>query len=65
MKLEHIFNETIFLAPKVYRGITDYYEYIKIKGLQNPITFEELKALLIKDQTITKFYLDILSELNQ
>nr|QWO71398.1 DNA polymerase [Termitomyces sp. T32] len=52
MKLEHIFNEAIFLAPKVYGGVTDTYEYVKIKGLKNPITFEEMKPLLFKDQSV-------------
>lgn len=52
MKLEHIFTNAIFLAPKVYGGITDSYEYIKIKGLKNPITFEEMKPLLIKNKSV-------------
>jgi hypothetical protein len=52
MKLEHIFNDAIFLAPKVYSGITDNYEYVRIKGLKNPIAYNELKPLLIKDQSI-------------
>lgn len=52
MKLEHIFNEAIFLAPKVYGGITDNYEYVKIKGLKNPITYENLKPLLYKDKSV-------------
>lgn len=30
IKLEHVFKETIFLAPKVYGGITEDYEYIVI-----------------------------------
>lgn len=35
MKLEHVFNEAMFLAPNVYGGgITDSYEYIKIKGFK-------------------------------
>jgi hypothetical protein len=53
MKLEHIFNEAIFLAPKVYGGITENYEYVRIKGLKNPISFNELKPLLIKEQSIS------------
>nr|QWO71395.1 DNA polymerase [Termitomyces sp. K1Ag] len=52
MKLEHIFNEVIFLAPKVYGGKTDSYEYVKIKGLKNPITFDEMKPLLFKNQKV-------------
>lgn len=51
LKLEHIFKEAIFLAPKVYGGITttEHKEIIKIKGVQskyNIIKFENLKSLL-------------------
>lgn len=46
LKLEHIFEEAIYLAPKVYGGKTNDYEYIKIKGLKNPIPFNDLKSLL-------------------
>lgn len=42
MKLEHIFNDVIYLIPKVYGGIIDNYEYVKIKGLKTPISFNEL-----------------------
>lgn len=63
MKLEHIFNHSIFLAPKVYGAKTDNYEYVKIKGLKNPITFDELRNMLIKDETLKikqeKWYRDI------
>lgn len=52
MKLEHIFNEAIFLAPKVYGGITDTYEYVKAKGAKNIISFSDLKTLLIKDNKL-------------
>lgn len=52
MKLEHIFNDVVYLTPKVYGGITDNYEYVKIKGLKNPIKFNELKPLLYKDNKI-------------
>jgi hypothetical protein len=48
MKLEHIFNDAVFLAPKVYGGITDTYEYVRVKGLKNPISFNELKPLLYR-----------------
>jgi hypothetical protein len=41
MKLEHIFDKAIFLAPKVYGGITSDYEYIKVKGLKNPLSFND------------------------
>ena len=63
LKLEHIFNDAVFLAPKVYGGITDNYEYIRIKGLKNPIKFEELKTLLSKESKLEikqeKWYADI------
>jgi DNA polymerase type B, organellar and viral len=50
MKLERVFKEACFIAPKVYGGITiEDKEYIKVKGLKNPVSFEELKSLLIKD----------------
>ena len=49
MKLEHIFDEAVFLSPKVYGGKTKTYELVKVKGLKNPISFEELKPLLKKD----------------
>jgi hypothetical protein len=46
-KLENIFNKAVFLAPKVYGGITENgEEIIKIKGFKNPIPFEELEKLL-------------------
>lgn len=49
MKLEHIFIDVVFLSPKIYGGITDSYKYTRIKGLKNPLKFEELKSLLNKD----------------
>jgi hypothetical protein len=52
LKLEHIFDEAVFLSPKVYGGKTSNYEYVKIKGLKNPISFNELSTLLIKDNKI-------------
>nr|YP_009690259.1 DNA polymerase family B [Porodaedalea pini]QEG57039.1 DNA polymerase family B [Porodaedalea pini] len=52
LKLEHIFNEVIYLAPKVYAGKTDTYEYVKIKGLKNPISFDEMKPLLNKGDSL-------------
>lgn len=39
MKLEHIFKDAVFLAPKVYGGITDSYEYVKVKGLKTQFLF--------------------------
>jgi len=52
MKLEHTFKDVIFLAPKMFGGITDNYEYVRIKGLKNPLKFEELKALVVKDSKL-------------
>ena len=52
MKLEHIFDDAIFLTPKVYGGITSTYEYVKVKGLKNPVSFNQLKPILIKDANI-------------
>lgn len=49
MKLEHIFDDAIFLGPKMYGGITKDYEYVRIKGLKNPLKFNKLKSLLYKD----------------
>jgi DNA polymerase type B, organellar and viral len=52
MKLEHVFDEAIYLAPKVYGGKTSDYEYVKVKGLKNPVSFDELSTLLEKDNKI-------------
>nr|YP_010470517.1 hypothetical protein N4M07_mgp047 [Inonotus hispidus]UVF38005.1 hypothetical protein [Inonotus hispidus] len=52
LKLKQVFNEVIFLAPKVYGGKTDSYENTKVKGLKNHITFNELKPLLTKDNSL-------------
>nr|YP_025890.1 DNA-directed DNA polymerase [Moniliophthora perniciosa]AAQ74286.1 DNA-directed DNA polymerase [Moniliophthora perniciosa] len=63
MKLEHIFDDAVFLAPKMYGGITKDYEYVRIKGLKNPIKFNELKSLLKKEEMLEikqqKWYSDI------
>lgn len=46
-KLENIFTKALFLAPKVYGGITtEGKEIIKIKGLKNPINYDKLIPLL-------------------
>jgi DNA polymerase elongation subunit (family B) len=55
-KLENIYKEAIFLAPKVYGGITlDGNEIIKVKGLKynKDLTFDNFKSLLIKDTSLT------------
>lgn len=63
MKLEHSFKEAIYLSPKMYGGISKDYEYIRIKGLKNPLNFKELKPLLHKDYKLEikqeKWYSDI------
>jgi hypothetical protein len=65
MKLEHIFEEIIFLAPKTYGGKTSNYEFVKVKGLKTHIQFEELKNLLIKNNKLNinqdKWYKDFSS----
>jgi hypothetical protein len=57
LKLEYTFDEGIFLCPKVYgikysdkEGIKK--ELVKIKGLKNPISFDEMKSLLIKNSKL-------------
>jgi len=63
MKLEHIFDEAVFLAPKMYAGKNKYYEYCRIKGVKNPVCYDSLKALLQKDSKLEvrqeKWYSDI------
>ena len=54
MKLEHIFDEAVYLAPKMYGGKTSTYEYIKIKGLKYPLPFKELLTLLKYGSSLTK-----------
>lgn len=48
MKLERFFDQAVFLAPKVYGGILENKELVKIKGLKNPIPFAFLSDLLSK-----------------
>jgi hypothetical protein len=56
IKLEKVFIEAVFLAPKVYGGryikkdIEN--EIVKVKGLKNPIPFNDLKSLTKKDSFI-------------
>lgn len=52
MKLEHKFEKSVYLAPKVYGGKTSEYEFIKIKGLKNSISFKKLSSLLFKDKKL-------------
>ena len=56
MKLEHIINKAIFLAPKVY-GLADVdgNEIIKVKGINHDVAsqlhIEDLESLLVKDSS--------------
>jgi hypothetical protein len=52
MKLEHIFKKIVYLAPKVYGGKTEDYEYVKIKGAKVPVAFSDLEPLLYKSKTL-------------
>ena len=57
-KLENTFKDALFLAPKVYAGITtDDKLIVKIKGLtksviNNDVTFDKLLLLLNKDKSL-------------
>lgn len=56
VKLEHVINKAVFLAPKVYGFIdTEGNEIIKVKGLKSnvikTIHFSDLEALLLQDST--------------
>ena len=56
LKLEHIINKAVFLAPKVYGLVTeDGQKIIKVKGIRNPashdINFNSLVSLLIQDSS--------------
>ena len=59
LKLENIYKEAVFLAPKVYAGITQSgEEVIKIKGLsydtiERDVSLELLKSLLYKNKSLT------------
>lgn len=57
MKLEYIFNEAIFIAPKVYGAIfsTEKGDEVvtKIKGFKNEVSYKDLKSLLIKNNKLT------------
>jgi DNA polymerase type B, organellar and viral len=52
MKLEHILEEVVYIAPKVYGGKNKQYEIIKIKGAKKNVKFEDMKSLLIKDNKL-------------
>jgi DNA polymerase type B, organellar and viral len=47
MKYEGTFKEAVFIAPKVYGGISENLEMtVKVKGLKNAISYWKLKLLL-------------------
>ena len=52
MKLEYIFKEAIYLAPKAYGAKYSNFELIKIKGSKNLVSFEDLKTLLTKNNKL-------------
>ena len=52
-KLEYRFKECVFLAPKVYGGILENgNEITKVKGYKDNVKYSDLKALLIKDESL-------------
>jgi len=59
LKLEGIYDEAIFLAPKIYALKNQEEKIIKIKGLsrqaihENNINFNSLNSLLLQDHNIT------------
>ncbi len=52
-----------FQVLKCIGGKTSTYEYVRIKGLKNPIAYENLKTLLQKDSSLEikqeKWYSDV------
>jgi len=58
LKLEHVFNKAVYLAPKVYGAITsEGKQHVIIKGLkfegeENHIKYEQLVPLLNKDSKL-------------
>jgi len=45
MKLVHYFNNAVIIPSKLSWGITDKYEYVKVKGLKNPILWKRYSIL--------------------
>lgn len=52
LKLEHVFNEVVYLAPKVYAGKANDYEYTRAKGVKDSISYSDIKPLLVKGESI-------------
>jgi hypothetical protein len=68
LKLEYIFKESIFLAPKMYGGITtENKEVMKLKGFKNAknVGLDKLKLLLQKDFSFKCFNLKWFKNLNE
>lgn len=57
LKLENVFKEAVYLAPKVYGAIIiknkKDKQYVRVKGLKNPVMYNELLPLLNKDYKIS------------
>ena len=52
-KLENIYDEAVYIAPKVYGGILeDGTQLTKVKGFKNTISYAELKELLNKNHKL-------------
>ena len=47
-----MFNVVVYLAPKVYAGKTDDYEYSRAKGVKDSISYDDIKTLLVKGESI-------------
>jgi hypothetical protein len=68
LKLEYIFKESIFLAPKMYGGITtENKEVMKLKGFKNAknVGLDKLKLLLQKDFSFKLKHLKWFKNLNE
>ena len=67
LKYEETMEESIFLTPKVYGGLTkDCEAKIKVKGFKNKIEFELLKNILLNKKSIKlnqdKWFKDFIKE---
>ena len=48
-----MFKDAVFLAPKVYAGLTlENKEIMKIKGYKYKVPFKEFKKLIMKDYNL-------------
>ena len=41
------------MCPRVYAGLSDSSETVKIKGVKSPLEYNKLKSLLIKNSKLT------------